>query len=81
MSTVGYCEFCKKEFLGSAGNCPICHRPMKSRIFQSEQKKSAKSSRNSRIRTGSGRSYGAGGAACQYCPVCYGTADWCPFMD
>ncbi len=30
---------------------------------------------------GSGRSYGAGGEACDYCPHCYGNKDWCPYMD
>lgn len=30
---------------------------------------------------GEGRRYGAGGEACDYCPHCDGSKDWCPWMD
>jgi len=30
---------------------------------------------------GQGRKAGAGGAACDFCPHCYGNANWCPLMD
>ena len=36
---------------------------------------------NFRNRVGSGRYYGTGGEACDYCGACFGTADFCPFMD
>ena len=30
---------------------------------------------------GSGRAHRAGGSACDYCPYCSGSADWCPVLD
>ena len=30
---------------------------------------------------GSGRAHHAGGLACDYCPHCYGNANWCPLLD
>jgi hypothetical protein len=32
-------------------------------------------------REGSGRIHEVGGDACDVCPFCYGTKDWCPYLD
>ena len=77
---LGYCETCKKEFLGSVGKCPICGKSMKSKILYTNDEKS-KNNFQSRSFNGEGRRYGTGGAACDICPHCNGDRNWCPYMD
>ena len=87
-SILSYCKFCKKEFPATASVCPVCGRPMKEKIFRTyEEKKSARPRvRNLRdkhdgTKEGEGRRYRTGGIACDMCPFCHGTRDWCPIVD
>ena len=70
------CPKCKRAYVKWIDVCPKCKTPIgnndifgNSRNYYFEQKE------------GEGRKYGAGGAACNYCPYCNGTKDWCPIMD
>ena len=62
------CNICHIAFDNSLDKCPKCKREIRyyDKVATSE---------------GKGRLYGAGGAACDYCPECYGNENWCPFMD
>ena len=64
------CNSCHIAFDKHLSKCPGCGREV-----VDENKKSDLN------REGAGRKYRAGGAACDYCAHCYGSADWCPFMD
>lgn len=62
------CSFCHISFDRSIVYCPQCNREVKIRT-------------NDIIREGTGRKYGAGGDACNYCSFCYGSSNWCPYLD
>ena len=62
------CDLCHIAFDNKLKKCPSCGRVI-------EEKETPVYSE------GEGRAHGAGGGACDYCPHCYGTADWCPMMD
>ncbi|MCH5257003.1 MAG: hypothetical protein J1D87_06895 [Lachnospiraceae bacterium] len=64
------CQCCHIAFDKRLNECPSCGRTV---VDENE-----KSYLN---KEGNGRKYGAGGDACDYCPHCYGNANWCPIMD
>ena len=50
--------------------CPVCGREVIKENEIAYQNKE-----------GDGRAHGVGGSVCDDCPHCYGSVDWCPFMD
>ena len=64
------CSYCHVAFDSKLEKCPECHRII-----------SSKESVSYADKEGNGRKYHVGGEACDYCPHCYGSADWCPIMD
>lgn len=77
MSVINYCVFCRINFVTNSKKlkiCPICKNPMK--IYKNNHRKKIIYEEE-----GIGRKYGAGGDACNYCPHCHGTEDWCPYID
>lgn len=70
MSKYKVCNLCHIAFDSRLNNCPSCGN----RIYEEKEKRPTNTE-------GAGRALGVGGEACDYCPHCYGTADWCPIMD
>lgn len=64
------CYQCHIAFDASLDRCPKCHKEV---IIDNND--------YADVREGKGRAYGVGGMACDLCPHCYGSSDWCPFMD
>ena len=64
--------------------CPSCHVAFDARLEQCPscgKKVPDLRERRAADSEGSGRAFRAGGAACDLCPHCYGSADWCPMLD
>ncbi|MCM1398691.1 MAG: hypothetical protein NC225_04325 [Clostridium sp.] len=64
------CNYCHIAFDKNFKYCPSCRRRI-----EDESPKTNLGFENE------GRRHHVGGEACDYCPHCYGTADWCPFDD
>jgi len=73
------CPVCGAEFDFQLNWCPACQNflQMLSDTLRPKEKFVDKFG----FEEGAGRLYHAGGEACEYCPHCQGTADWCPFLD
>ena len=65
------CNRCHIAFDSRMKKCPSCGKEVPSNL---EEMLSAQH------QEGSGRRNMAGGAACNLCPHCYGSGDWCPIM-
>jgi|GEM_PF-2970189 len=65
------CYYCHIAFDKSTENCPICNRKVKHDTTIPHHE----------VHEGEGRMREVGGEACDYCPFCYGNADWCPLLD
>lgn len=70
MSKYKVCKYCNIAFNKDLDKCPKCKRPVADPDMPIYEDKE-----------GEGRAHHAGGEACDYCPHCYGSADWCPIMD
>ncbi len=69
MKNYKMCRRCNVVFDKSLRYCPVC------KIEVPDEKP------DTIQREGEGRKYRAGGDACNYCPHCDGSRDWCPLMD
>ena len=63
------CPDCHMAFDKNLDHCPSC----KKKIGDMDAPRPE-------YTEGSGRRFRAGGAACDYCPHCCGSSDWCPIM-
>lgn len=66
------CNDCHVAFDKRLNRCPRCKHIVEDASQHEEYEEYTE---------GTGRQYHAGGEACDYCPHCYGSADWCPYMD
>lgn len=64
------CSICHVAFDKQIKKCPVCGREVIKENEIAYQNKE-----------GDGRAHGVGGSVCDDCPHCYGSVDWCPFMD
>ena len=64
------CEGCHIAFDKRLKVCPSCGREIMGENVQKVWNEE-----------GEGRKYYAGGESCNYCDHCYGSANWCPYMD
>lgn len=69
MGKYGICNSCHIAFDKKNKICPSCGKKIEDEKTLSPLEKE-----------GDGRKHHAGGEACDYCPHCYGNADWCPVM-
>ena len=70
------CANCKLLIPKTQKKCPLCGCRTFRKYYYTIRKPSFKSPH---YKSGTGRGYH--GAACDICPVCYGTPDWCPLLD
>lgn len=65
MKRITFCNSCHAGFFDSVKVCPNCGTPVEG------------DDSNDSSSEGEGRMFRAGGAACDSCPHCYGSDDWC----
>ena len=74
---LSYCKYCDGTFHETTEVCPFCNKPITEKIVMDDGFEDPYDD----IKECEGRRYRTGGIACDMCPFCHGTRDWCPVVD